>query len=262
MLTLEELLNDSQLTDDIEIALPNGKKTTVKDLRLYASTMKSASDTAIREAQARKDAADAEIAKAKRLATDSLALYEQARAVKVDDDTKVKPGDIDWENDPVYRPVGQRFSKLEKESLAKVNEEIEKIHKALGAGLKFVTDQYQEQRWNALPKDARPKDKTWRDYLKAAEEQNIKDSYGLFDPLEAFNRATAADREAAKMEAARKAGIEEGKKLAAQANLPRPGGNPVARRDNKDGAFKDLRSAMEAAQHDPEIIRIASGEPA
>jgi hypothetical protein len=264
MPTLEELLADSQLTDDIKISLPGGKEVTVKDLRAFAATQKSAAEAAQREYAAKVKEADAARVKAERLATDSLALWEEATKLKTEGGkaAEARTGDIDWDNDPVYRPIHQRLTKMEKEQLEVFQAELEKMKKALGAGFRFVTDDYQQRRWDALPKDSRPKDKTWRDYLEVAQKANIKDQYGLDDPIEAFNRSTAADRDAARLEAARKAGIEEGKKQAAVSTLPRPGGTPHIPRAADKPQFKDLRDAMAAAASDPEILRIANGDDA
>ena len=256
MPTLEEMLADAQLTDDIKIALPGGKEVTVKDLRAYAASQRDASSRAQTEYLEAKR-------KAEKLATDSLALYNEAERLKAEALTTrpaPKEGDIDWDTDPVYAPVNKRFLK-EREDIVKALSGIEELKKGLAAGFNFVTQDYYERRWNAIPKDQRPKDKSWRDYMDAAKTGNIKDSFGLDDPIEAYNRATAAERDAARLEDARKKGIEEGKKLAASATLPRPGSTPALRKSSDAAPFKSLREAMDAAQHDPEILRVASGEP-
>ena len=60
--------------------------------------------------------------------------------------------------------------------------------------------------------------KTWRDYMADAKRLNVRDSYGLFDPIETYNRATASDRRAAEIEEARKRGIKEGEERARAAS--------------------------------------------
>ena len=258
--TLEELLADTQLTDDIKIALPNGSEVTVKDLRAYAAAQKSATDTAVRDAEARRKQAESDIAKAKQLAEDSLKLMDSLRTDP--DKGGNKPGDIDWDNDPVYKPVGVRLSKLEADIQAKAFAEIEKLQRAMAAGFKFVTDDYYERRWNSLPKDARPKDKTWRDYMDDAAKGNIKDAYGLVDPIEAYTRSTAADREAAKIKEAEARGEKRAEEKLRQTMVPRPGATPTVKSPGDAPQFKDLNEAMAAAAQDPEILRIANGEVA
>lgn len=262
MPTLDELLTDAALTDDIKITLPGGKETTVGSLREFAKTQRETAVAAQRDFEVKRREAEAAQEKAKKLAADALKLWEDAEAKTRNAPTDAsRPGDIDWDNDPVYRPIGQRLSKLEKETLAAQAAEIKQLREALAAGFKFVTEDYNERRWNAIPKDQRPKDKTWRDFMESAEKGNIRDSHGLFDPIEAYNRATADDRRAAELKEAEKRGEERAKKAAAAAALPRPGGTPVPVQ-RPQNAFKDLKDALAAAQSDPEILRIANGEDA
>lgn len=256
MPTLEQLLENTALTDDIKITLPNVGDVTIGELRTFAANQK----TAMADAVKRRETADAEIVKAQRLATDSLALWEEAQKVKrTPEPARGADGEIDWDTDPVYKPVGQRF-KTQQAELADAIAQVQQLKAALAGGFKFVTEDYNERRWNAIPAAQRPKDKGWRDYMADAEKGNIRDSHGLFDPIEAYNRATAESRRATELEDARKKGLEEGKKLGASANLPRPGGTPQLKAPLPDNKFKDLRAAMDAAQMDPEIQRIAAGE--
>jgi hypothetical protein len=257
MPTLEQLLENAQLTDDIKITLPNVGEVTIGELRLFASNQKAA----VADAHKRKADAEAEIAKAQRLATDSLALWEEAQKLKkAPADPTSSNAEIDWDTDPVYKPVGARF-KAQQSELADAIEQVKQLKSAFGAGFKFVTEDYNERRWNAIPAAQRPKDKSWRDYMSDAEKGNIRDSHGLFDPIETFNRATAADRRAAEIEDARQKGIKEGEKRGAQASLPRPGGTPQSIKRPADAPqYKDLRDAFAHAANDPEILRIAAGD--
>jgi hypothetical protein len=264
-MTIEELLASSAIDDKVEVSLGN-EKVTVGALRAYATAAKAASDAAARDAETRRRTADEEINKAKRLAEDSLKLYEEAERVRREGrPAEPKPGDIDWENDPVYRPVHQRFQKeLADLNVSAVREDIKRLQAALAAGFKFVTDDYQDRRWSALPADVRPKDKTWRDYMKMAEEQNIRDAHQLFDPVEAFNRSTAEERRAADLKAAERRGEERAERKAREASaLPRPGSTPVPMaRPAGEPKFKNLTEALNAAAQDPEILRIAAGTDA
>lgn len=269
MPTLEELLASTELTDAVEIALPNGAKVTVGQLREYQRTQRDAATKAQTEYAAKQKAADEARAKAERLATDSLALWEEANKVRGEGGRAVAggegggnhTGDIDWENDPVYRPVHQRLSK-DLAPISEIQAEIKKLQSALAAGFKFVTDDYQERRWNAIPKDQRPKDKTWRDYLETAKQQNLKDPYGLDDPVAAWERSTADERRAAEIKAAEERGRKRAEEEARAAGLPRPGSTPRVPASAQGGTpkFKDLTEALAAAQNDPEILRIANGE--
>ena len=259
MPTLDEMLASTQLTDDIKIALPNGNEVTVGELRAYAAAQRAASDKALKEYNEAK-------AKAVKLAEDATKLWtlaeeKEAALAKAGGSKPAPTGDIDWDNDPVYRPVGKRFSEITPQ-FDELRKELKAMKDALAAGFGFVTSDYYERQWNSIPADQRPKDKTWRDYLDEAKKQNLKNQFGLDDPIEAYNRSTAADRRAAEIKAAKEAGIKEGEKRAAAANITRPGSTPTLRKPADKSPYKDLNDAFAAAMNDPEIARIANGEDA
>jgi hypothetical protein len=259
MPTIEELLARTELTNDIKITLPNIGEVTVGDLRNYVASTKDTAARAAREAEDRKKAAEARLAEANKLADDALALsrmYEGKEPPK----PEPKSGEIDWDTDPVYSPVGKRLAALEKMINDDVKAGLANQKKAIAAGMQFIVDQYYKQRWNAIPEKDRPKDKTYKDYTKVAAEQNIKDEYGLDDPIGAWSRETEVARRAAEVEEARKKGIEEGKKLAAAATLPRPGSGPRVPLPNEKPQYKDMNEAFAAAAQDPDILRIANGD--
>ncbi len=259
MPTIEELLARTELTNDIKITLPNIGEVTVGDLRGYVAAQRETASRAAREADERKTAAERRLAEANQLADDALALSRSYEG-RTPPPAERKPGEIDWENDPVYGPVGKRLAAIEKLINEDVKVQQANQKKAIAAGLQFITDNYWKQRWNAIPEKDRPKDKTYKDYLKAAEEQNIKDEYGLNDPIGAWSRETESARRASEIEEARKKGIEEGRKLAATASLPRPGSAPRVPLPGDGPKYKDMNEAFAAAASDPDILRIASGE--
>jgi hypothetical protein len=263
MPTLDELLTDTALTDDIKITLPGGKEVTVGALRTFATQQKEIATAAQREYEAKRKESDAAKARAEALAKDALQLWEAADKRRASpSEAAPNPNEPDWDNDPVYRPIGQRLTKLEKEVLAAQQAEIKQLSSALAEGFKFVTEDYNQRRWDALPKDQRPKDKTWRDFMESAKTQNIRDSYGLFDPIEAYTRSTSDDRRAADIKAAEARGAKAAEERLKQTMIPRPGSTPQASSKREPAPFKDLSEALNAAKMDPEILRIANGEDA
>ena len=268
MPTIDEMLASTELTDDIKLQAGN-QEFTVGQLRSYAaatSAAAAASAKAQREFEVKsREAADARL-KAEQLGKDALALWEATEKERVAGPAARAAGDIDWENDPVYRPINARLSKIEKESIAAIDTQLKQLKEGLAAGFGFITSEYNQRRWDAIPADQRPKDKSWRDFTDEAKRLNLKDSYGLDDPIEAFTRSTAADRKAAELAAAEKRGedrgVEKGRRAAAAATLPRPGGVPGLPPSAKQTPFKDMKSAMDAASQDPEILRIMNGDGA
>ena len=258
--TLEQLLADTATGDDVKITFADTEMT-VGELRAFKRVRDAA---AAAEADFKtKSAATLEAQKkAEKLAADSLALYEEAEKMRREPArTAPANGDIDWENDPVYKPIHQRLSKLETEQLKRIDDSLKEVQKTVGTGLQFVVDQYYRSRWNSIPEKDRPKDKSYRDFVKMAQDLNIQDEYHLPDPVMAWERSTAEQRRATEIEDARKKGIEEGKKAAAAASMPRPGGAP-APRVPATKQFKDLNEAISAAKQDPDILRMLEGDQA
>lgn len=259
--TLEELLADSATGDDVEITLGDlkfnvGALRTMKKAQDAANSAKSDYDkqsATLREKQAAAD----------KLAHDALVLFEAANKIKAGQGGEpAKPADgVDWDNDPVYSPIGKRLRKIEDESLKQINDTLAAIQKQFGTAVNFAVDQYYRQRWDRIPEKDRPKDKSYRDYVKMAQDLSLLDEYKLPDPVMAWERSTAEERRTREIETARKAGIEEGRKAAAAATMPRPGSTPTLRSPEAQPKYKNFNEAMEAARRDPDIMRLLEGEP-
>jgi hypothetical protein len=265
--TIDEMLANSVLTDDVKLDVPGVGAVTVGELRSYKRSKDEAIASAQREADGRNRASDDEMKRAKALAEDAL------RAIEVAETRRATPppaaGGVDWDIDPIYSPINKRM----REMLAPYDEKLKKLDQIdelkglLGQAAQFVTDDYWNRRWDAL-KD-KPKDKSYRDYVEVAQKEKITDKWGLPDPIAAYLKATESDRLNAALEAARKEGRAEGRKDAAAASMPRPGATPFgpgaksgtpAGKDAEAGK-RDLgsvlREKMAQAQTDPDILRTA-----
>lgn len=259
MPSIEEMLANTALTDDIELTLPTGK-VTVGELRTYQRTKAAEAQSVRSEAEKRYREATDEMARAKSLADDAM------KVIKLGEQTTPPPdrNAIDWDTDPVYAPMNKRLAE-KLGPLEAALTEVAQMKKTLDGGLAFVVDDYYERRWTGL--QDRPKDKTYRDYVEVATKQNIKDRWGLPDPVAAYLKETEADRLSAAVDEARKKGIEEGKKAAATASIPRPGfQTPTTGRTPGDKPLSKgdlgatLREQMAKAASDPEILRVAGVE--
>lgn len=262
--TLEQLLADATTGDDVKITLGDyevtvGQLRATEKVRQAAAQAKADYDRGVAELTVKRQEAE-------RLANDSLALARQAGLINDSGDgtrrasATSNPGDIDWENDPVYGPIGKRLAKLENEQLKTMDAALKKMQETLDVSARFVVDQYYQNRWNTIPANERPKDKTYKDFVKMAADLNIKDQYNLPDPVAAWDRSTAEQRRATEIEEARKKAFEEGKKAAAAASMPRPGSTPTLPHPSNNKTFKNLDEAMDAARKDPEIMRIMQGD--
>ena len=267
MPSISELLANSQLTDDIKIPLPGAGEVTVGELRAYRKQLVDESAAAATESRRRTDEAVAEMARAKSLADDALKVIKLGEQQPPPEDK----GGIDWETDQVYSPVAKKFDPRFKElsdGIAALTAQNRQFQQALSSGYQFIVDDYYDRRWSSL--EDRPKDKTYKDFLKMAEDSKIVDRYGLPDPVGAYLKSTEQDRLTSAIEKARKEGEAKGRREAGAAAMPRPGGQPLTSPSNtkpggkSNGASKDLstslREAMEQASRDPDILKLAVGE--
>lgn len=263
MPTLEELLNDATITDDLEINFGDKGKFKVGDLRSTRKAVKDRETKLASEEKAAKDRLDAAMLDLKKKQDHVSELADQAaklmEGLKGDQDNKGNTGDIDWDGDPIYGPVGKRLKGVD-EKLNAFNAAVEKLSKDFQDSAKFVLMDYYERRWNSQPEESR-KGKNWKDYLKIASEKKFLNDSGLPDPVEALNRELEPLR------------IDEGQKkikeledqiktLQASAGtprMPRPGasGNKVVGADGK--VFDSVDSLVDAAFADPMIQEIAGG---
>lgn len=263
MPTLEQLLSDVALTDDLELDFGAKGKVKVGDLRAFAKATADAKLAAERQGRDY----ETEKAKAKDLAEKALALNRKAEeelaALNKRPKEGTPSGEIDWENDPVYSPINKRLAK-DLEPLSKITKALEDLQKAFGAGFRFVTEDYNDRRWNALPKESRElaEGKGWRDFVKAAEEGKVYDRNGLLDPIGAFEASISGKRRDAELKAAEERGRKKAEEDNRLAGLSRPGSTPRVPPSAKDPKIPKFGSPewTEAVLNDPEIQRIASGD--
>jgi len=249
MPSLEELLNDAKLLgDDVEIDL-GGQKHKMADLRAISTKQKA------KLAEDRK-VLDAEMKKADRLADDALALFNKLKdQPPPKKDAAAAPDAEEDISDMDPRLVKKLTAVLAQ--MEKVNAQSENVNKAVTEGFNFVLSEvYYPNRWAAL--ENKPEGKTWQDYYKIAQSKGIKNAQGLIDPVEAYLKETAPDREAAIRKAAREEGIAEGRKQSAAATPSRPGHRgPVApKKEEVISTVEDLRGSIE---NDPDIMELLAG---
>lgn len=255
MATLDELLADSKLTDDLELAIGDNK-VKLGDMRKWKTTQAS-------EIDKRSKAVDLEREKVNKLAEDALKLWNQMKDApppKIDP-KKDEDDDAFWQQDPWLAKVGKAFQKISKQladQQAKYDKALEDHKAALAQGFNYVVTRDYEQRWNSLQN--KPADKTWKDYLKIAQENKINDQWGLPDPIKAYEDATSAERLAALKLAEYNRGIEEGKKAAAQTQVPRPGtSSPIPTRPKGDKVYTEVDTLLDDAFGDADIQKLMTG---
>lgn len=260
-MTIEEMIASADLKDDFEIAAGENKFK-LGDLRKVHSAKAA-------EIAKQQKAFETEKARVNKLSEDALALWESIKDKAPKKGDPPKTGDDDdmtFADDPWLARAGKALTKLAKqlEDAQKAQtERAEKLEKALSDGFRYVMTKEYERDWNSIPEAERPKDKTWRDYLKVAQDNKVINEWGLPDPRAAYEKETAGDREARIKKAEYDRGVAEGK-AAASVQQPRPGtaGPVAAARPKGDKNYADANELIEDAFADTEINKLLSGTPA
>lgn len=263
-MTIDEMIADAKLTDDTMFKVGE-QEFKLGDLRKVAKSRQDEAAAKLAEIDKQRKEFDTERQRVQKLSQDALDFYEKLKAGKPANETK--DDDFSFSDDPWLSRVGKGLTKLATQladAQKAQDERAKKLEAALADGFKYVMTKEYERAWNAIPEGDRPKDKTWRDYLKVAQERNIVNEWGLPDPNMAYERETGADR----LERARKAeyerGLEEGKKAAAVTQPPRPSPfGPVpttAKPGAKDKVYSSVDELVGDAFGDADIQKIMSGQ--
>jgi hypothetical protein len=255
MPTLDELIADSKLADDLELAMGD-TKIKLGDVRKWRSAQ---TDDIAKRAKA----VDVEREKVNKLAEDALKLWNQMKDAPPPKTAEPKHDDDDmaWAEDPWLAKVGKAMQKISKQladQQAKYDKALEDHKAALAQGFNYVVTRDYEQRWNGLPN--KPADKSWKDYLKVAQDNKINDQWGLPDPIKAYEESTKEDRLAALKLAEYNRGIEEGKKAAAATQVPRPGtASAIPTRPKGEKVYSEVNDLLDDAFGDQDIQKLMTG---
>lgn len=257
-MTLQDLLADAQIADDLEVSFGDKGKFKVGDLRSADKSRQTAHAAAVK---AEKDAialAEAKRAELTTLATEAATLIEKLKttppAAKADDA-------IDFDTDPLYAPLMKALIKPLQTKMAEYDTSIGNVNKAIAAVVQFGLNDHYERQWDRIPDARRPKDKTWKDYVKVAAEKKILNEYGLPDPIKAFNDEVQPLEMNTLAEENKKlaAQVEELKKSASAPRMPRPGtsNTPPSGQKDKGKVFDSVEDLVNEAFTDSTILEIA-----
>jgi hypothetical protein len=263
MPTLEEMLSDAKIADDLDVIFGNNTGTfKMKDLRAAHAT------TAAEKKALAKQLKDVEAKQNEltQLATEASQLVEKLKKEPTEPVHASSDGDIDFEADPVYGPLMKKILKPLQSKQTEFENSVKLLQQTIAESGKFILADYYERRWNSIPEAKRPKDKTWRDYIKVAGDKKIFNEFNLPDPVEAFNREIEPVEKQglqAKVDELNKT-IEELKKNANSPRMPRPGagGIPGANDHKNDKVYTDINSMVDDAFNDPTIQAITAGAAA
>jgi hypothetical protein len=244
--TLAELISDAASDDNLELALADGTKFKLSDVRGFRNgveTERQAATSARKEAE--KTALEAkQIFDALKSAQDAM----NANTPK-DDDKKSKGSD--WKKNPLYDEIVPVFDALE----AKANQAFELAGK-LGKSLELSQATYAAERlrreW-AESEKSRPKEAKFEEVVQQVLARKDVDDLGLPTLSKWMKEATEPTRmeafAAEKVAAAKK----EWEKANHAANIPKPGGKFQTRKSG-EGPIKKLDElTSDVIANDPDI---------
>lgn len=251
-MTLEELLSDAKIADDVEFSLGDNKFK-MSDLRAADKSRREKADRELKAVAAKQKELD-ELAQQAASLVEKLSKEPESRVAS-------KGDEIDWDTDPLYAPLVSKKVKPLETKLTEILSKVDNLQNALAQSAKFVMEDFYNRRWESLPEEKR-RGKNWKEYLKTAAEKKILNEYGIADPVEALNRELEPlernSLETKLAEANKK--IEELSKSVNTPRMPRPGatGTGPGVKPGNDKVFDSADSLVDAAFADPTIANLVA----
>lgn len=246
-MTLQELLDDAKVQDDMEIAFGDNKFK-VGDFR----AQRKANDAKIQKEMQAIAAKQKELSELGAQAAELIEKYKTPPAAP-------NPNDIDFDTDPLFSPFVSKKMKPLEAKLTEFDTAIKQMQASIADSAKFLLHDYYDRRWNSIPEAKRPKDKGWKDYLKTAADKKIFNEFNLPDPVEAFNReiipveAAARDKENETL----RQQVKDLEKQLSMPRMPRPGSSGAPKgKTHDEKPFGSADELVDAAFSDPTIQAI------
>jgi hypothetical protein len=237
--------------DTMELVVGDGLKMTLGELRQFQDA--SGQDLAksldverakIAEEQRKLAAAQEEV----------LNLYNRLQAAAETAAKPVATATTDWTQDPFFQPIAKYLKENVEASVAKQAEQIAQFQKALGLGVKYITDTFSEMRYSAMPEDFR-KEIGYDVAVKTAAEKKYLDSGGVPDVRKVYDEWRTPRERKAEAEKIREEAYSKARQDLLSNNLARPSGMPVGVAPTADpDRPKTLRESFNRLKEDPEFL--------
>jgi hypothetical protein len=258
MASLAEAIKDKRgFPDDQKVALGNGLEITLGELRQFQEA--SGQDVA-KQLEAERSKLAGEQAAVAKAQEEVVALWTklQEQSNKQPPRTDPTPGS-DWRKDPFFAPIAEYLSTTVEAQQNKQAEQIAQFQKALGLGVKYITDTLSEMRYSALPEEFR-KETPYESAVKSAAERKFLDSGGVPDIRKVYEEWERPRAQKSQMEKMREEIRTEERQKALQSSIPRPGGMPTGSTGAPDpNAPKTIRESFQKLKEDPAFIEMVYG---
>jgi hypothetical protein len=238
--------------DSLEILVGDGLKMTLGEMREFQSA--SGQDVAKQLEAERAKIAD-EQAKLRAGQEELVKLWTQLEAAKTATPQPVTPNTADWTKDPFFAPVAQYMQEKIESQLNTQKEQISQFQKALGLGVKYITDVISEQRYQMMPEEFR-KEIGYDVAVKTAAEKKFLDSGGVPDVRKVYDEWKTPRERKATEERIQKEAYDKARADLMSSQLSRPSGMPVAPAGEADpNRPKNLRESFNRLKEDPEFLK-------
>jgi hypothetical protein len=237
--------------DTMELVVGDGLKMTLGELRQFQDA--SGQDLAKSLDAERQKLAD----EAKKLAAaqeEVVNIWTAMEAAKNKQIQQPTTTTTDWTKDPFFAPVAEYLKANVEAQITKQAEQIAQFQKALGLGVKYITDTFSEMRYSAMPEDFR-KEIGYDVAVKTAAEKKYLDSGGVPDVRKVYDEWRTPRERKAEADKIREEAYSKARQDLLSNNLARPSGMPVGVAPTVDpNAPKTIRESFNRLKEDPEFL--------
>lgn len=253
MATLAEAIKDRKnFSDDTKFTAQNGFETTLGELRSFQDASGQDVAKALESERAKLKAEQEAVAKAQEEVVNIWTALEAAKNKQSAPAATTTAAD--WTKDPFFAPIAEHIEKNVMAKLTELTNNYAQVQKALGLGVKYITDVVSEQRYQMTPEDFR-KEIGYETAVKTAAEKKYLDSGGVPDVRKVYDEWRSPRERKAAEEKIQKDAYERARQDLLSSSLARPSGVPVGVAPTVDpNAPKNLRESFSRLKEDPEFL--------
>jgi hypothetical protein len=236
--------------DNMEIAMGDGLKMTLGELRQFQEA--TGQDVA-KSLEAERNRLAEEQQKLMKGQEELVNLWTQLEAAKNKQPEPAKNNTQDWTKDPFFAPVAEYLKANVESQISKQQEQIAQFQKALGLGVKYITDTFSEMRYGSLPEEFR-KETPYEQAVKLAAEKRYLDAGGVPDVRKVYEEWQTPRQRKAEAERIQKEAYDKARADLMSNQLARPSGVPVQSAPPDPNAPKNIRESFQRLKEDPEFL--------
>jgi hypothetical protein len=256
MATLAEAIKDRKnFSDDTKFTAQNGFETTLGELRAFQDATGQDVAKAIEAEKAKIAQEQKEI---ERVQAESIEMWTRLKAAEEQLNNKTAAAaaastTADWTQDPFFAPVAKYIKEHIEANVTKQAEQISQFQKALGLGVKYITDTFSEMRYSAMPEEFR-KEVGYDAAVKTAAEKKYLDSGGVPDVRKVYDEWRTPRERKAETEKIQKEAYDKARSDLMSSQLSRPSGMPSTVAAPDANAPKTIRESFNRLKEDPEFL--------